>query len=369
MRKVFVGLLIISLSFSVISLNAQSSDNLIQLAILLDTSNSMDGLIDQAKSQLWKIVNELALSKKNGQTPKIEVGLFEYGNSSLERNDGYIRLVSQLTGDLDLISDKLFGLVTNGGDEYCGEVIREATKKFNWSKNNNILKVIFIAGNESFDQGSYDYKKACKEAISKGIVVNTIFCGDSQEGIDTFWKDGAELADGKYINIDQNEVYAYIEAPQDKEIQKLNEDLNGTYVSYGVEGKQKKEMQTRQDSNAMEMSAESYIQRSVTKSSKNYNASSWDIVDAVNNDNVKVEDINEKELPDEMKKMSKEERKKYIDDMTKKRQEIQDKIKKLNDERNDYLNKKRAENSEKSALDTAIIEAVKDQAKSKNFKF
>ena len=36
----------------------------IQVALLLDTSNSMDGLIDQAKSQLWKMVNELATTKK-----------------------------------------------------------------------------------------------------------------------------------------------------------------------------------------------------------------------------------------------------------------------------------------------------------------
>ncbi|RPI65426.1 MAG: hypothetical protein EHM44_00590, partial [Ignavibacteriales bacterium] len=39
-----------------------TKNNSIQLALLLDTSNSMDGLIDQAKSQLWKIVNELATS-------------------------------------------------------------------------------------------------------------------------------------------------------------------------------------------------------------------------------------------------------------------------------------------------------------------
>ena len=29
----------------------------IKVALLLDTSNSMDGLIDQAKAQLWDIVN------------------------------------------------------------------------------------------------------------------------------------------------------------------------------------------------------------------------------------------------------------------------------------------------------------------------
>jgi hypothetical protein len=30
----------------------------VQIAILLDTSNSMDGLIGQAKTQLWNVVNE-----------------------------------------------------------------------------------------------------------------------------------------------------------------------------------------------------------------------------------------------------------------------------------------------------------------------
>ncbi|HEY1405249.1 MAG TPA: hypothetical protein VF857_01445, partial [Spirochaetota bacterium] len=51
----------------------------IQIAILLDTSSSMDGLIDQAKTNLWKIVNETAKAKKGGKTPRLEVALFEYG--------------------------------------------------------------------------------------------------------------------------------------------------------------------------------------------------------------------------------------------------------------------------------------------------
>jgi len=55
----------------------------IQVAICLDVSNSMDGLIDQTKSQLWKMVNELATSKKGEETPEIELALYEYGNSGL----------------------------------------------------------------------------------------------------------------------------------------------------------------------------------------------------------------------------------------------------------------------------------------------
>ena len=75
----------------------------IQVALLLDTSNSMDGLIDQAKSQLWKMVNKLASSKKDNQTPNIELALYEYGNDRLFADEGYIRHVVPLTKDLDLV--------------------------------------------------------------------------------------------------------------------------------------------------------------------------------------------------------------------------------------------------------------------------
>ncbi len=61
----------------------------IQLAILLDTSGSMDGLIDQAKSRLWKIVNELAAARKHGRAPRLQVALYEYGQNSIPAAAGY----------------------------------------------------------------------------------------------------------------------------------------------------------------------------------------------------------------------------------------------------------------------------------------
>ncbi|HPO50001.1 MAG TPA: VWA domain-containing protein, partial [Spirochaetota bacterium] len=251
LKKILIVFFVFSLFFASF-LNAQSSDEaLIQMAILLDTSNSMDGLIDQAKSQLWKIVNELALSKKNGKSPRLEVALYQYGNSGLSDYDGYIEMVSPLTTDLDLISDKLFNLKTYGGDEYCGYVIKKATSDLKWNKSQGILKLIFIAGNEPFNQGKVDYRKSCKESISKGIIVNTIHCGDFQVGIDTFWKKGADIADGKYVCIDQSIRDVYVEAPQDKEIESLNKKLNDTYVYYGKGGAEKKELQVKQDSNAL----------------------------------------------------------------------------------------------------------------------
>ena len=60
----------------------------VQIALLLDTSNSMDGLIGQAKAQLWSVVNEFSRAKKDGRPPAIQVALFEYGKSSLRAEDG-----------------------------------------------------------------------------------------------------------------------------------------------------------------------------------------------------------------------------------------------------------------------------------------
>jgi len=146
----------------------------IQVALMLDTSSSMDGLINQAKSQLWKMVNELATAQQNGQVPDIEIALYEYGNDGLSEHEGYVRQVANLTTDLDKISEELFALKTNGGSEYCGWVIKDGTNQLDWDTNNDVLKIIFIAGNEPFDQGKVDYRTSCKNAIEKGIIINFV---------------------------------------------------------------------------------------------------------------------------------------------------------------------------------------------------
>src|SRR5918994_4206151 len=156
---------------------APAKGQTIMIALLLDTSNSMDGLIDQAKSQLWKIVNKVAAAKNDdGKQPNIKIALYEYGNDGLSSDEGYIRQVSALTEDLDVMSEKLFSLSTNGGNEFCGQVIKTALNQLAWSTSDADLKMIFIAGNEPFTMGSISYQVACSAAKEKGVVVNTIFC-------------------------------------------------------------------------------------------------------------------------------------------------------------------------------------------------
>ena len=142
------------------SVSNAKADVKIQVALLLDTSNSMDGLINQAKSRLWNIVNTLTTLRFEGNEPEIQIALYEYGNDRLRAADNYIRLVAPLTTDLDLISEKLFSLTTDGGLEYCGAVIRNATKELRWSTNDRDIHLIYIAGNEPFTQGKISYREA-----------------------------------------------------------------------------------------------------------------------------------------------------------------------------------------------------------------
>ena len=344
---------------------------LVQIAVLLDTSGSMQGLIEQAKGQLWKIVNEFLKAKQDGQTPEVQVALYEYGKSSLSAQSGWIRQIVPLSTDLDKISEELFALKTNGGEEYCGWVIKDAVANLEWSSDSHVYRAILIAGNEPFTQGPVNYGESCKAAIAKGIIVNTIHCGGMEEGIRTKWQDGARLADGKYLVIDHNRAVVHIEAPQDVEIAKLGVELNKTYVAYGTDGRVASERQFRQDMNASSLAPASgaVVQRAVAKSSVNYNNAGWDLVDAAKSRDFKLEDVKKADLPVEMQKLSERERKEFIEKKAKERDALQVKIQKLNSEREKYVAAQMKQQSATNTLDAVVTTAVREQAAKRQFKF
>jgi len=343
----------------------------VQIAILLDTSNSMDGLIDQAKTQLWNVVNEFVRAKKNGRPPAMEVALFEYGKNTLSPGEGYIRMILPLTDDLDRVSEELFALRTSGGDEYCGWVIREATNRLKWSNFGDVYKAIFIAGNEPFTQGSVDFHASCKSAIERGIIVNTIFCGGASEGIQTGWKDGAVLADGRYLSIDQNQKVVEIPTPQDTEIAKLGIELNKTYLPFGKMGQSGQARQSAQDANAIAQSAGTLVNRSISKGNTLYCTDDWDLVDAIKNGKCKLEELKDEDLPPEMAKLDKAARKTKVEAAAKERQTLQTRINELSRRREQFLAaelKKRA-GAKDDTLHRAIGKAVREQATRQHFTF
>jgi hypothetical protein len=350
--------------------NATSSKQRIQLALLLDTSNSMDGLIDQAKAQLWNIVNELAKAKRDSTDADVTIALYEYGNDGLSVTNGYIRKVVPFTSDLDEISEKLFALTTNGGSEYCGNVISTSLDELTWTESDSAFKVIYIAGNEPFNQGPVKFESACGKAKSSHVVINTIFCGDYQSGIHGSWQKGAILANGKYMNIDSDKKAIQVATPYDDQIIQLNTQLNNTYVYYGTVGASSKQKQVTQDANSGKYSKANTAKRTVSKSSKMYKNRHWDLVDAYEKDKTIVQKIDKSTLPSDLKQKTNQELEVHIKTKTLERDKVKKDIADLGVKREIYIKETiAADNSNDNTLGSTVVKTIRSQASKKGFVF
>ena len=349
------------------------SKPLVQVAVLLDTSGSMDGLINQARTQLWKIVNELVSAEKSGSRPVIEVALYEYGNSGLSPQNGWMRQVMPFTADLDAVSKELFSLRTNGGDEYCGQAIATAVAELKWSPKSDVYKAIFIAGNEPFTQGPVPFQDAVAKAKAKNIFVNTIYCGARQQGLAEQWKTGADLAEGDYTNIDQGAVAYQIAAPQDDKIAQLSAQLNSTYVSYGSSGGQKLADKAASEAVARGAGKSVYAERAAFQAAaapaQAAAEADWDAVSALESGAMKKEDIKADQLPAEVQKLDKAAREKYLDGKLAERKRIKEEINALQSQRKAYISAEEKKASGANTLDKAMIESIRTQATKRGYKF
>jgi len=347
----------------------QQTRRAVDLAICLDTSNSMDGLIGSAKQKLWAIVNELATARPR---PALRVALYQYGNNGLNAETGWVQQVCELTGDLDAVYGKLFALRTNGGTEFVARVIRVATDNLKWSPDRNALKIIVVAGNEPATQDAkFKLEDSCKAAAGSGIIVNTIFCGNEVEGRSTGWADAARWADGRFAAIDQDSGTVVINTPYDKRLADLGAGLNKTYVAYGKAGREGAANQAAQDANASSLGAPAAALRAQAKAGSLYGNARWDLVDASKEKDFDLSKMKEEDLSDEMRKMNAEQRKAYIAEQAKKREAIQKEIKELSARRDEAIKQEMGKKglNEKSAFDAALRQAVREQAEKKDFKF
>ena len=345
----------------------------IQAAILLDVSNSMDGLIEQAKAQLWNMVSTMGKAKCDGDVlPQIEIALYEYGRSSNDAKQGYVKQVNSFITNLDSLSENLFNLTTNGGDEYCGHVIYSSINELKWDVAPENYKVIFIAGNEDFLQGDVQYIKACNEAKLKGVIVNTIYCGDKMQGIREHWNLNAECGSGSYTNINQDAKMEEIPTPYDSMIYVMNDKLNGTYLAYGYAGYSSSMKQVKMDGLNSTMSKSAGIKRAAAKSnSQVYRNGEWDLVDKVAYDSIGFVNMSKEQLPDSLRNKTKDEIKKIVEEKSKQRASVQQEIITLNKQRDVYIaaeKAKRANSKNEQTLETEVEKIIKAQARKHNMK-
>ena len=354
----------------------------IDLVLCLDVSGSMNGLIDSAKIKLWDIVNEMARLKP---TPNLRVSLYSYGHSNYDAARGWVKKDLDLTTDLDDVYKALNALTINGGEEYVARVTRDALTEQKWSAEAGALKLIFVCGNEPANQ---DKQVALDDVAARakkdGVIVNAIYCGPLANAESKGWAEFAEKCGGRFMNIDQNKAgqQVVVKTEFDDKILKLNDDLNKTYVSYGKEGKDRRENQQAQDSNANKATGAAApggpapvplaaLERAASKAGALYKNERWDLVDRMKNDkDFDITKLKEEDLCDELKKLKPAERVAYVKKKAEERAELQKKIGELSAQRQKKVDEelaKKPRNENEKALDEALKGVVRDQAKAKGF--
>jgi hypothetical protein len=337
----------------------------VDVVFCIDRSGSMQQVIDTAKRKVWSIVNDIA---KVRPTPNLRIGLVGYGSANRDFR------FFDLTDDLDGIYGHLMTFRTDmGGDEWVGAVVQKATKDMSWSKKKDALRIIFVVGNETAMQGTPElmYTKTVPEAIKADIVVNAIYCGKPTADEEGTWKEVAKLADGSYTTIDISGGAVAIATPMDGEMAKLNEELNRTYAGFGRDGARRKEEQQAQDANAgLAGGKEALAERAAAKASGAYRNSGWDLVDASREADFKLEEVKDEDLPEEMRKMSLEEKKAHIAKLAAERERIQKELQAKAVERQKFIDEeiKKQGLSQDKSFDEAVRKMIREQAGKKGMK-
>lgn len=347
---------------------ARDARPLVQFAICLDTSGSMEGLLDSARQKLWAITNELALADP---APRLEVALLTYGNDGHNAERGWVAKHLDFTEDLDAVSELLFSFVTNGGTELVGRVLDAADKELAWDDADATLRLVFVAGNESADQdGEMPFRDVATRLLTRDISVSAIYCGNPEDAIAPGWREVSLRGEGHFASIDQNHGTVTIPTPYDEKLALLSKKLNATYIPYGDAGQRGHWNQTAQDANAASLNCDAVASRATCKATSNYFCS-WDLVDLVREKKIEVTKIVITDLPDSLQSLTIEQVVTHVDTQQAKRDELRAEIGKLSEARRVFLEAEMAkrELTEENAFDTAVRTAIRERARRKGFRF
>jgi hypothetical protein len=336
------------------------SSEVVELVICLDTSNSMEDLLDSARLRLWEIVNDLARVEP---TPRLRVGLLTYGNGKNDYRQGWVKVETPLTEDLDLVAERLLELSCTGGMEYVGRALKTAIETMDWTPSDDSLKMIFVAGNETVDSDpSVSFRDMSREVLAQGIVLSAVYQGRADDEDARSWKEMAELADGHFAVIDPHSKPVLEETPFDADLAKLSEDLTRTYIPLGEEGASRQRNQVQQDQSSRGMGLSVAAARAETKA-RRIRAESWDLVGSFEAEIHTVDDLEALDLPKSLQDMTLTEREIYLQEMVDKRAALRQDIMRLSKARREYI-REQAETSDlgtSSTFDSVVRESIRQR--------
>lgn len=329
----------------------------VDVVFVLDTTGSMGGLIEGAKLKIWSIANQII-----GGTPQpdLRIGLVAYR----DRGDEYVTRVFDLSSDLDEVySDLMSFRAAGGGDgpEHVNRALHDALSEIAWSEDDRTLRIVFLVGDApphgEVDNG-YAYKTVCATAVRRDIIINTIQCGNVAETV-KYWRDIARLGEGEYAAIPQAGGMRSIPTPMDEELSRLSAELDATVVAYG--DAEDLERKREADEMVAEMPAPALAERAAYKSSTG-RMGSYDLIDALASGEVTLGKVEKKHLPEELRGMTEEEMRAFLEEKTSTRERIRQRISELNLERDAFIKAKMAEGGDEDSFDVRVLSMIRAQA-------
>jgi hypothetical protein len=326
----------------------------------------MGGLIDAAKQKIWRIANEIAGGKP---TPRLKIGLVAYR----DRGDQYITRIFDLTDDLDAVYGHLMEFRAEGGGdgpESVNQALAESVSKINWSSDKQTLKIIFLVGDAPphMDYANdVHYPETCKRAVKKRIIINTVQCGNDHQTQDV-WEKICRLAEGRYVQIDASGgAVVTIATPYDESLAKINSELAGSTLAYGSA------RQANMDKLALAtaLPAAAAAERAAF-ASKSGRTSSYDLLDDIKANKVKLREVSKDDLPPQLKELSPEQQRAYLEKLDQHRQTLMKQAGQLDQKRSDFIAKKLAEtnkNAARDSFDGQVLHILQDQAKRANIDY
>ena len=337
----------------------------IDVVFVLDTTSSMSGLIQTAKEKIWSIATTMASAQ---QAPEIRIGLVAYR----DRGDSYVTKVVDLSADLDSVYATLMDFEAAGGNdtpESVNKALYDAVHNMSWSQGDQAYQAIFLVGDAPphMDYNEVRYPEIIASALDKGIVVNTIQCGDMPITVEP-WSQIASLSHGEFFQVEQAGGAVAFNTPFDEEIAELSEQLDDTRLYYGTE-KEKKTMQGKvaaTDKMHAGLSFASRARRAEFNASVGGRANLLgdnELIAAVADGTVDLDELEEDALPAALKPMAPAEQEVFVAELSEKRKDLQRQIRSLSADRSGYIAKRVDEaGGMKSSLDQKLYDAVKDQA-------
>jgi hypothetical protein len=301
-------------------------------------------------------------------TPEIRIGLVAYR----DRGDQYVTKMVDLSSDLDSVYATLMDFEAGGGGdtpESVNQALNDAVHKMSWSEGEQAYQVVFLVGDAPphMDYNEIRYPEIVASAIEKGIVINTIQCGEMSTTIAP-WTQIASLGQGSFFQVEQAGGAVAYTSPFDDEIAALSARLDDTRLYYGTEEEKERMLRKVAATDKLELHASvaTRARRGVFNAAVGGRTNLLgenELVDAVARGEVELDEIEPDALPEALKPMAPAEQQAYVARLADERSDLKRQIQELSDDRDGYLAKKVDEaGGMKDSLDLQLYEAVKEQA-------